>query len=98
MIDNLNNDITWVCKYYPTFKHLKGIAKTEINMKVSLVNILRQSSDESNGKIDSLFNYHIDLKLERMNIQACGIFMITYTKLTMQMIPDTHPCKKYKYK
>ena len=49
------------------------------NMKVSVVNIVRQSSKVSNGKREVLFDYHIDSKLVKRNIQVFVIFMITHT-------------------
>ena len=100
MIDSLINskdNIVWVCKYYPAFKNFKDKTEKETNMKVSVVDILRQNSVGSNRKKEDLFNYCIYSKLERRNIQASVIFMITYTQLSMQMVPGDHPHKIYKY-
>ncbi len=41
---NVNNDIEWVCKYYSAFNYLKNMAEKETDMKVAIVDILRQSS------------------------------------------------------
>ena len=51
---DLNDDIAWVCKYYPAFKYPKKKVEKETNMKVSVVDILRQSSAGSNGKKSSI--------------------------------------------
>ena len=57
-IHNFNNNIAWVCKHYPDFRHLKDIVKKETNIIVLVVDILRHSSG-LNGRREALFDYHI---------------------------------------
>ena len=62
-------------------------------MKVSVVDILCQIFEVSNRRREVLFNYHIDSKEERLNVQASVIFMIKNTQSSMQMGPDDYSQK-----
>ncbi len=62
---DVNDDIAWVCKHYSAFKHLKNMAEKATDMKVAIVDILRQSSKNTNGRSEALFRYHIDSKEDR---------------------------------
>ena len=76
MIDSLidsKDNIVWVYKYYPAFKNFKDKTERETNIKVSVVNILLQSSEGLNERRDALSNYHIDSKLEKRNKQVSVI-------------------------
>ena len=104
---DLKNDISWVCKHYPSFKYLKNMAEDETGNKVAIVDILRQnsegsnlyqSSEESEGTKQALFNYHIDSKEDRRSIRVSVIFLLTHTQSSMQMGPDDHPHEVYEYK
>ena len=55
MIHNIKDDVEWVYKYYPSFRHLNDISV--------------QSSEGLNGRKETLFDHHIDSKLERRNIK-----------------------------
>ena len=92
-IHNIKDDIVWVWKDYPVFKYLKYIVEKETNMIVPVAVILCQISEGSNGRREDLFNYHVDPKLARRNIKVSVIFMVTHTKSSMQMDPNTYPHK-----